>query len=264
MNNLESYFQELTQKGINLTEGQKQWYSKKYSVLGESMKKEFPSTPDEAFEVNTNGLYYATHISIARAQKRICNIPYDPTIRVHTAWDLGFSDATSIIFFQLSGREIHIIDFIEDTGKEMPLYIKMLKSKDYIYGTHLAPHDIRNHEYSTGLTRFETASKLGFSFTLTADLSLNDGIDVVRNIFNRLFFHNSDPVLNLVRHIENYSQKWDQSLGIWSGRPCHDSHSHAADALRYLAIGLDNCHDEAQTISQNEATNLWKTHGKKI
>lgn len=264
MDDFDTYFASLEQKGIKLDEAQKRWYTKKAQVQGEDMKKEYPSTADEAFEANTTGLYYAAQISIARSQKRILNIPYDPTLKVHSVWDLGFSDANSIIFFSLSGKEIHIIDYIEGSGWSLKDYIQKLKQKDYIYGVHLAPHDIRNHEYSTGVARIDTAAKLGISFTMVPNISFADGLDAVRNLFSRLYFNNSDAVLCLVHHLENYSQKWDRQLGAWSGRPEHDKHSHAADALRYLAVGLNNCLDEGQNLTQEQADNLWRQHGRRL
>lgn len=260
----DDYFKSLADRGIYLDEEQKRWYTKKAEVLGDDMKKEYPSTPEEAFETNLNGLYYAVQVSIARSQRRILNIPYDPTLRVHSSWDLGFSDANSIILFQIAGKEIHIIDFIEGSGWSLKDYIHKLKQKEYIYGTHLAPHDIRVHEYSTGVSRFETAAKLGISFLLVPDISLPDGIDALRNLFPRLYFHNSDSVLSLVRHLENYSQKWDRQLGLWSGRPEHNEHSHAADAMRYLAVGINNCQDDSQSVSQEQADNLWRQYGRRM
>jgi hypothetical protein len=264
MSDYETYFAKLQARGINLSAAQKEWYTKKADVLQDNMKKEYPSTPEEAFETNISGLYYAAHVSAARTGKRILNIPYDATLKVHTAWDLGFSDANSIIFFCVSGKEIHVIDFLEASGLSLADYIKQIKRKDYVYGTHLAPHDIRNHEYSTGVSRIDTAARLGLSFTMVPDLSLADGIDAVRNMFPRLYFHNSDAVLSLVHHIENYSQKWDRQLGIWSGRPDHDVHSHAADALRYMAVGLNYCLDDSQGITQDQADALWRQHGRKM
>lgn len=262
--NFNTYFSELEAKGIKLKDEQKRWYIKKAETLGEDIKREYPSTPDEAFEVNTAGLYYAIPVSIARYQHRIRNIPFDRTVKVHTAWDLGFTDSMSIIFFQIIGREIHIIDFEERTGTSIAEFAKILRNKDFIYGAHLAPHDIKVHELSSGISRFDTAAKLGIPFSLVPDVSIADGIDMVRNMFPRLYFHNDQPVLELIRHIENYSQKWDRTMGQWSGRPDHNTHSHAADALRYLCIGIDNCTDEVQGVTQEMADSLWSRHGRRI
>ncbi len=260
----ENYFKGLEASGIVLDDPQKLWYMKKRETQQDDMKKEYPSTVDEAFESKADGYYYAAHISAARNSKRILNIVPEPTLRVHTAWDLGFTDATSIILFQLAGREIHIVGYIEGSGKPMTEYIKQVKRMDYVFGNHIAPHDIRIHEYSTGKTRYETASALGINFVMAPDVSLQDGIDVVHNIFPRVYFRNSDDVLLLVKRLENYSKKWDSKLEMWSGSPLHDESSHAADAFRYMALGIDYCQDDPQGVTQNEADNLWRSHGKKI
>lgn len=259
----EPYFKSLEARGVKLTEGQKLWYTKKAEILGDRMKAEYPTFPEESFEVNTQGLYYASHISAARQASRILHIPQDDTLKVHTAWDLGFHDSTSIIFFQIAGKEIHIIDFVEGTGQSLAEYIKALKKKDYIYGTHLAPHDIKIREYSTGVSRIETAAKLGFAFTMVPDISLQDGIDATRNIFPRLYFNNNDSVLRLVTHLENYSQKWDNTQGLWSGRPDHNQHSHASDSLRYLAVGINYCTDDQQSTTQEQADSYYRQYGRR-
>jgi hypothetical protein len=44
------YFDDLAQKGIKLTPQQKSWYILKSAQQGEDMHREFPSTPEEAFE----------------------------------------------------------------------------------------------------------------------------------------------------------------------------------------------------------------------
>lgn len=259
------YFDMLKQKGIALTHGQKLWYVKKHETQQSKMKKEYPSTPDEAFEINLDGLYYASHVQAARTDKRVLNIPYDPTLKVHTAWDLGFRNLNAIVFFQIAGKEIHIIDFIEGTGVSLIQYIKMIKEKPYIYGTHLGPHDIKVTEYSTGVTRFETAAKLGVIFNLVPDISLQDGIDSVKNIFPRCYFCASDAVLLLLKHLENYSQAWDKVSGSWTGRPSpHDVHSHCADAFRYLAVGINNCLDDSQSFTQDQADAAWRQYGKRL
>lgn len=261
---IDAYFEELAKKGIKLTDAQKKWYRKKQEILGDAVKKEYPSTVDEAFEVSVDGFYYATYINAARATKRIAYIPHDPTVKVHTAWDLGFSDSTCIIFFQLIGQAVHIIDFLEGSGKSLADYIKEIKLKDYVYGTHLAPHDIKVREYTSGVSRIQTAAKLGLPFTIVPDVSIQDGIDTVRNMFSRLHFHNSDAVLSLVRHLENYSKAWDKTLGQWSGRPEHDVHSHSGDCIRYMCVGIPSCLDEGQSLTQAQADAMFHTYGKRF
>lgn len=53
---------------------QRAWYVKPALTQGEDMKREFPSTPDEAFESSNEGLYYGKQIVEARQQGRIRNV----------------------------------------------------------------------------------------------------------------------------------------------------------------------------------------------
>ena len=89
----EEYFEGLRDEhGIDLTQEQKAWYVKKIETQGEDMKREYPSTPEEAFEASIQGAYYAKQMAKVREQKRIWRIPYEPTVPVNVAWDLGMDD----------------------------------------------------------------------------------------------------------------------------------------------------------------------------
>ena len=69
------YFDSLAAKGIRLTREQKAWYVKKEQQQGEAMKREFPSTPEEAFEASIEGAYLAKQMAQVRKEGRICRIP---------------------------------------------------------------------------------------------------------------------------------------------------------------------------------------------
>ncbi len=82
-------------------------------------------------------------------------VPYDPSVPVWTAWDLGIGDATAIVCAQLVGKEIHVIDYYEATGEPLVHYVGWLESKPYRYSTDLLPHDAGARELGTGKTREE-------------------------------------------------------------------------------------------------------------
>ena len=54
---LTEYFADLERHGIELSQGQKAWYAKKSKTQGGSIKSEFPSTPEEAFE-GAEGVFF--------------------------------------------------------------------------------------------------------------------------------------------------------------------------------------------------------------
>lgn len=243
---LDKYFDDLKEKGIVLTESQKNWYVKKHAIQQDDMKREYPATPDESFEVSITGAYYANQMTLTRMDGRITRVPYDPQIPVHTSWDLGYGDSTSIFLFQISGKSINFIEYIEDSGKPLTDYFKILKEKKYVYGSHLVPHDARHHEYGSGLTRIEIARQNGFHFTVSKDIRIDEGIDAVRYLFSRFWF-DEKKCEKAIDALDNYRRSWNANTGSWGSKPCHNEFSHCADALRTLACGIEMMTEEIVT-----------------
>lgn len=254
---LSEYFTLLSEKGINLTEGQKAWYAKKLLTQGDDMKREYPSTPEEAFEVAHQGEYYAKQISAARRDGRLTRVLYDPNLPVHTAWDLGFDDSTAIVFFQTYGQEIRVLETYENSGEPLTFYLKYLKEKDYVYGKHIAPHDVEVHEYTTGHTRAEVARNHGIKFTVAPKLLISEGIDALRNILHRCYFDEVKCELG-IQALESYKREWDDKHGCWKSKPLHNWASHTCDAFRYLAIGLGCI--STDSMSEAEAERMWEKY----
>jgi hypothetical protein len=233
------YFYTLETQGITLDNEQKYWYAAKAESQGDNMKREFPSTPAESWEQSIDGAYYAKHITNARHAGRIREVPYDDRLLVHTAWDLGRNDANSIWFFQVlqHANEIRLIDYTEGSNKSLVEWINFVKSKEYSYGKHLAPHDIEVEEYSTGISRKITAAKLGMNLLTVPRTGKMASIDEVRSILNRCWF-DENKCAQGIKCIENYKKEWDDKLGCWKNSPLHNWSSHGADAFATLATGL--------------------------
>lgn len=237
------YFDELKSKHkIDLTDGQKAWYSAKWKTLGDDMKREYPSTPDEAFEQSIEGAYYATQFRKIYAEGRICD-GFKNDAPVHTAWDLGVGDSTAIWFYQRIGDEIHLIDHYENSGEGMEHYFSILKQKGYNYGEHYAPHDIENRSFSDGgKSRKQTARegflidgvRFGINFRVVPKKSIEAGIEDARQLLAKCVFYR-DKCEAGIKALENYRKAWDDKNGCWRDRPLHDWSSHTADAFRYLA-----------------------------
>ncbi len=234
---LYDYFIQLKSKGIELDSEQKNWYALRYKTQGEDMKREFPSTPEECWEVSNAGTYYAKYITSARIERRICHIPYDDSLPVHTAWDLGFNDSTTIWFFQIFGKEIRLIDYEEGSGESLHYWLNLVLKKPYTYDRHLAPHDIMVHEYSSGMTRQAAARKLGMTLLPVTKTDIISGIDAVRNILNRCWFDEKKCEAG-IKALENYKKEWDERHGCWRSSPLHNWASHGSDAFRTLATGI--------------------------
>jgi hypothetical protein len=195
-----------------------------------------------SFEMGVEGSYYGKYIDRLRQNNQIGMVPWESGFKVHTAWDLGVRDSTTIIFFQTIGQTIRIIDYYENNKEGLEHYIKVLDSKPYHYGKHIAPHDIKVKEWGTGITRLEKARQLGIKFTVSSDVSIMDGIEAVRSNLNKMWL---DEVKceKLIKSLENYRQEFDPKKKVYKSQPLHDWSSHACDSMRYLCVSLPKTRD---------------------
>ena len=247
---LDGYFDELSAKhGISLDAEQKAWYSTKWKVLGDDMKREYPSTPEEAFANSVEGAYYANQFKKIYADGRICKLP-DNDALVNTVWDIGVGDSTAIWFYMRIGNELHIVDYYENSGEGLKHYMKVLKDKGYTYGEHWGPHDIENREFgSDAKSRLELAQegfeiggdRYSINFRVVPKKSVHDGIEDARNVLKRCVFSEELNETG-IRCLENYRKEWNDKLGTWRDNPLHDWSSHGADAFRYLAVVEEGRH----------------------
>lgn len=195
-----------------------------------------------SWDLGIEGSYYSKYLDRMKVQNRISDVPWENSIKVHTAWDLGMRDATTIIFFQVAGQSVRIIDCYENTGMGLDHYVKVLQQKPYTYGRHIAPHDIKVRELGTGMSRLEKARTLGLTFTVAPDLSIEDGIEAVRTTLSKVWI-DVNSCKDLIKALENYRHEYDSRKQIYKNNPLHDWSSHYADCFRYLCISLPKTAD---------------------
>lgn len=184
------------------------------------------------------GAYYSKYILDLEEKGQITSVPYDPHVAVSTYWDLGIDDSTVVWFCQQVGKEIHIIDYIEEAGKGLEFYVKEINNKPYIYSGHVLPHDGGARELGTGKSRQETLVNLGLkNVTVLGRSKVEDGINEVRLLLPRCWFDKIKCKQGL-KALKNYQKKYDQKMKAYLQKPLHDWSSHAADGFRTLAMGL--------------------------
>jgi len=221
------------------------------SMTEEQYEQEFECS----FTAAIIGAYYAKLLSDADNNGRITRVPYDPAYPVHTAWDLGVNDSTAIWFAQtFRGGAINVIDYYESSGVGLDHYADILRQKEYKYGDHLAPHDIEVRELGSGKSRLETAYTLGIRFRVVPKMKVADGINAARMMLPKVYFDRDKCDVGL-ECLRQYRQDWDDKRQIFRDHPRHDFTSHAADAFRYLAVGLQNREmavKAPQTVAEND------------
>lgn len=250
-----NHFYEIMQQAKNeVSEGSDYWYWKiakasetklvKEEELDAARKQMTEEQYEQEYECSFTaaiiGAYYGRLLVELEDKDRVTRVPYDPALPVHTAWDLGINDSTAIWFAQIfRGGAVNVIDYYENTGFGLDHYAEVLRQKDYHYGDHLAPHDIEIRELGSGKSRLETAFSLGIRFKVIPKMKVADGINAARLLMPKCYFDKDNCAVG-IEMLKQYRQEWDEKRKIFRDQPRHDFTSHAADAFRYLAIGLEN------------------------
>lgn len=188
------------------------------------------------------GAIYGREMVALQEQGRVRNVPYDPLLKVHTIWDLGWNDETSIILVQKAASEVRIIDHISGSHLTLMDYVKQLEAKPYRFGVDYLPHDGNSRSVMTGKSPKEILEQLGRSVAIVPRLDIEDGIQAARMMFPRVYF-DADKTVKLVQSLKKYRRQMNLSTGAF-GAPLHDDASHDADTFRYLAVAESQLSNE--------------------
>lgn len=217
------------------------YYYQKWLSLNKkwnSLKREYPTTPEEAFDAVSEGTYYGEQIGLMQQNGQIGLYPFDRILKVHTVWDLGVGKNMVIGFYQRDTvtNTIRKIDYLEGEGSEgLADIIPKVLNKPYTYGKHFGPHDLEATDVGTGKTRIETAKRLGLKFSLVPEQSIEDGINAVSVWLNRLYV-DKEKCKKWIKSMKAYEHEWDEKRGMYKDEPLHNWASHGADEARYAAL----------------------------
>lgn len=225
---------------VQIELSQRRWYVAKrdndFSGDQETMWQEFPSTPLEAFQVSTEGTYYAVQLAKTRKDGRIGRVPYNESYPVNTFWDIGSSDGTGIWLHQKIGQEHHFIGYIEAWGEPYIYFIRKLQELGYVWGKHYLPHDAahKRQQGHTVQSAKDALRKMGIGGSWLIVPQVPDvvhGINLTRAAFGRCWF-DADACKEGLVHLSLYRKEWDERGSRWRDYPKKDIHAEAADAFR--------------------------------
>ena len=228
--------------GVKLTDGQRAWYQKTRDTLGDDMKREHPTTPEEAFEQSIEGAYFKTQMGQIRAKKQICKIPIEPGIPIHVFWDLG-RDTMSMWFFQQVGFEYRFIDYYSHSGEDMTFYIQVMKDRNdggvpYLYGDMYLPHDGTRKSITSKESPADILHNNGYQVRVVPRIpDKTMSISHARQVLPKCVFDIERCTTGIVC-LDNYRKAWNDKLGTWDKQPMHDAASHGADAFMVFADGF--------------------------
>ena len=207
------------------------------ALKAELSADEYAREMETSFDAAIAGAYYAAALTAAEGEGRIGRVAHDPAAEVHAAFDLGIGDATAVWLAQFVGREIRLIDYVENRGVGLDWYARALRERPHAYAPLILPHDARARELGTGKSRVEMLEGLGFSVRIAPRIGVADGIEAVRRMLPRTWIDAARCEAGL-RALRDYREKTDPKRRVALG-PLHDWTSHPADALRYLMTAYE-------------------------
>jgi len=204
---------------------------------------DYPNIWEGMCKTVVDGAIYGKEIISAVESGQICHVPYDPKLKVHVVFDLGWNDSMSIGLFQRGTSDIRCIGFIEDDHKTLNYYSAELKKLEYNWGLIFLPHDGETKNIQTGRSAREILQSLSWDVApKVPNLRVETGIKMVRESFHQLYF-DKVATTEFVNHLKRYRRNIPSTTGEAS-TPLHDDHSHAADMLRYAVISVEEMTNE--------------------
>jgi hypothetical protein len=207
------------------------------------------------FESAILGAYYGKEMRQLTDSGRITNVEHDVLFPVFTAWDLGYSDDTSIWWYQVAHGEIRILNYHSSNGQPIAFYTGLIQSKaaeyGYQYRTHWLPHDARAKTLASGGKSIieQLSVKIPLeTMRIVPSLSLQDGIQASRLALMRSWFDSKCE--DGIECLRQYQREYDEDRKVFRDKPRHDWTSHGADAFRMLAIAW---REEEKALPKDEA-----------
>lgn len=182
-----------------------------------------------------DGAIYATEIRAATEADRIARVPVDKTKPVDVYFDIGWADYTSAWLGQWVGQEFRMVDYMQGHLRPWSSYLQELQAKGYVYKTIWLPHDAVAKQLGTGKSIEDMTRAAGYNVRIVPNMSILDGINAAREMFNRVWF-DAEKCADGLQCLRRYRWDKDDVRGGFKRTPLHDQYSHGADAFRYAAV----------------------------
>lgn len=218
------------------------------------------------FDTRYSGSVYAKNVEDIRKIGRLSSkVKHDPNYPVYTTFDLGFGDATAIIFYQVGFGEVFIIDYYESNMKDIKHYAEVLYGKKilieerenetgevskwsfdgdleghehrqaYDYHALYLPHDSKYRVLAAGGRSIMQQMSI-FSFKCFYIESTND-----RNRHEAAWgtipkcWINDELCVDLISAMMHYHFEYDEDRKTFKQHPVHDWSSHACSSFELLS-----------------------------
>lgn len=237
------YFDRIeSEMGCTIDLDQRAWYvatmEADFSGREERMWQEYPSTPSEAFQVSTEGNWYAKDMAKLRKRGGICDVPV-LDLPINTFWDIGNSDGCAIWFHQEVKGQDRFVDYYEAHNEDLRHYVKEMREKGYLFGSHFLPHDAdyrRLGDYNKSTKEMLEELMPGERFYIVPRITeLTNGIQQTRKHMKGAYMDQTMCKLGISR-LDGYKKKFSRQDDRFTDQPDKSNGcSEGADAFRQWA-----------------------------
>jgi phage terminase large subunit len=221
--------------------------------------EEFAQEYECSFDSALKGAIYAKEVNDLFADGRVRAGLYNPALETHCVFDIGFTDATVVIWWQIDPKSgsPYIVRVRCTSGADIFHYIAAIHNFPGEVGEVWLPHDARAKNLQTGKSVVEQFLSEGIQPKIVPSHKIRDGISAARKVFPAVVI-DADDTEELVEALKCYRREWNEELGMFSERPFHDWSSHYADAFRYfsLVVNLDGAIGPDKSSEGEEGYNL--------
>ncbi len=201
--------------------------------------EEFAQEYECSFDSALKGAIYAEEVNQLFHEKRFRPGIFDPNLPTHVVFDLGFTDATVAIYFQMYKGSIRIIAVEATQGKDIFHHIERIHqfSERAELGDVWLPHDARARNLQTGRSLVEQFLKEGLTPRIVPAHKVRDRLAAARRVFPMITIDSeNEGCEDLLEALKGYRRKWDEKNLMFEDIPLHDWCSDYADAFGYLCV----------------------------
>lgn len=221
------------------------------------------------FDAPVPGSYYGDAMTKLKTKGNIGDFPYLQGRKLITSWDLGIDDYTSIWFIQLvAPKKFNIVDFYEtgDLGLDQIVAEAFKGKMHWKFDKHYLPHDVKKRELGNGGRSVIQSLRLLGVHPIIPGVPRDQAerVNAVRRVLPQCHF-NADTCESGIEHLEQYSKRWNKSMGVWGG-PKKDGHDHAADAFGEFAVNVSGLKPvgDAKDKNPNDRYSKLKNRGESL
>jgi phage terminase large subunit len=238
------------------------------------------------FDTRYSGAVYAKKVAKLRELGRITHrVKHDPNFPVYVTFDLGWGDATAMIFYQVGEGEVFIIDYYENNTEDIRHYAEVLYGKEiiiderdltsgevlswhfgadiekhshrkeYHYEAIFLPHDSKNRTLAAeGRNVIGQVQKFGFKAFYIEATSDRNRHEATWATLPKCWI-DDERCEDLIEALMYYHFEYDDDRKVFKEKPVHDWSSHACSAMELLSRVWRDKTITMKDITRRDVTN---------